>query len=136
MVWQARPQNRSPHRMRFARHISGKLKAARNRPMRKLDYFPLFRTITHSDRIIGAYNMYAIIADSGRQYRVTSGQVIRIDRPDEEAKSITFNQVLLVGGEGEPKVGTPFVSGATVAADVLGPVKAKKVHIIKYKRRK
>lgn len=80
--------------------------------------------------------MYAIISESGKQFKVTGGDVIRIDRTLGEAKTVTFDQVLLVGGEGGPKIGTPLVAGATVTADVLGPVKAKKVDIIKYKRRK
>jgi large subunit ribosomal protein L21 len=80
--------------------------------------------------------MYAIIAESGRQYKVTSGDVIRIDRDLGEAKTVTFDQVLLVGGEGQPKIGAPFVSAATVTADVIGKVKGPKIEIIKYKRRK
>ncbi|HTW93232.1 MAG TPA: 50S ribosomal protein L21 [Tepidisphaeraceae bacterium] len=80
--------------------------------------------------------MYAIIAESGRQYKVTSGDVIRIDRPDSQDKTITFDQVLMVGGEGTPKIGTPLLPGATVTADVIGLVKGPKVEIVKYKRRK
>jgi large subunit ribosomal protein L21 len=80
--------------------------------------------------------MYAIIAESGRQYKVTSGDVIRIDREAGEEKTITFDQVMLVGGEGQARIGTPFVKAATVVADVLGPVKGPKIDIIKYKRRK
>jgi len=81
--------------------------------------------------------MYAISDESGKQFKVTSGDTIDIDRagsPDE--KTITFNRVLLVAGEGEPKVGAPVVEGATVTAEVVGPVKGKKVDIIKYRRRK
>lgn len=80
--------------------------------------------------------MYAIIAESGRQYKVTGGDVIRIDREAGEAKTITFDQVLLVGGEGQPKIGTPTVPNATVTADVLRAVKGPKIDIIKYRRRK
>ena len=81
--------------------------------------------------------MYAIIDDSGRQLKVTSGQTVRIDRTvEEDQKQITFDRVLLVGGEGEPKVGAPVVAGATVTADVLGAVKGPKIDIVKYKRRK
>jgi large subunit ribosomal protein L21 len=80
--------------------------------------------------------MYAIIAESGRQYKVTGGDVIRIDRPFSEEKTITFDQVLFVGGEGSPKIGTPLVPAATVTAEVIRMVKAKKIDIIKYKRRK
>jgi large subunit ribosomal protein L21 len=81
--------------------------------------------------------MYAIIEDGGRQHKVTAGDTLEIDRavgPDE--KTITFDRVLLVGGEGEPRIGTPIVSGATVVADVLGPTKGPKVRTVKYKRRK
>jgi large subunit ribosomal protein L21 len=81
--------------------------------------------------------MYAIIDEAGKQFKVTSGDTILIDRegtPDE--KTITFNRVLLVAGEGTPKVGSPTIEGATVTADVLGPAKGQKVDIIKYRRRK
>ena len=81
--------------------------------------------------------MYAIIEEGGRQYKVTSGDRIRIDRQivgDE--KQVTFENVLLVAGEGEAKIGAPMVVGATVTAHVLGPVKGEKITIQKYKRRK
>jgi len=81
--------------------------------------------------------MYAIIDEAGKQFKVTSGDTILIDRtgsPDE--KTITFDRVLMVGGEGQPKVGAPLVEGASVTADVIGPEKGKKVDIIKYRRRK
>jgi large subunit ribosomal protein L21 len=81
--------------------------------------------------------MYAIIEDGGRQHKVTSGDLLNIDRqvgPDD--KTVTFDRVLLVGGEGEPRIGIPLVAGATVTADVIGPVKGPKVRTVKYKRRK
>lgn len=81
--------------------------------------------------------MYAIIEEGGRQHKVTSGETIQIDRavgPDD--KTVTFDRVLLVAGEGDPRVGTPIVAGATVTADVIGPVKGPKVRTVKYKRRK
>jgi len=81
--------------------------------------------------------MYAIIEEGGRQHRVTSGDTILIDRElSGDEKTITFDRVLLVGGEGEPRVGAPLVSGATVTADVIGPAKGPKVETVKYKRRK
>src|SRR3982751_514188 len=81
--------------------------------------------------------MYAIIEDGGRQHRVTSGDTLLIDRELQgEDKTVTFDRVLLVGGEGQPKIGAPLVSGATVTADVIGPVKGPKIDTIKYKRRK
>lgn len=80
--------------------------------------------------------MYAIIDDGGRQHRVTTGDLLRIDREATEEKTITFDRVLLVGGEGEAKIGSPTVPGATVVADVLGIIKGKKIDTIKYRRRK
>jgi len=81
--------------------------------------------------------MYAIIDDGGRQHKVTTGDVIRIDREiDGEEKTITFDRVLFVGGEGEPKIGVPIVAGAKVVGDVIGAIKGKKIDTIKYKRRK
>jgi large subunit ribosomal protein L21 len=81
--------------------------------------------------------MYAIIEESGKQYKVTSGDRIRVDRDfNEDEKSLTFDKVLLVAGEGSPKIGAPFVGGAAVTADVIGAVKGPKIDIQKYKRRK
>jgi large subunit ribosomal protein L21 len=80
--------------------------------------------------------MYAIIAESGRQYKVTSGDVIRIERSSADEKTLTFDQVLLIGGEGEPRIGVPTVPNATVTAEVVRAFKGPKVDIIKYKRRK
>jgi len=80
--------------------------------------------------------MYAIIDAGGRQHKVTTGDVIRIDSEDLEQKTITFDRVLFVGGEGEPKIGAPTVAGASVVGDVLGAIKGKKIDTIKYRRRK
>ena len=81
--------------------------------------------------------MYAIIEDSGTQFKVTSGDRINIDRHVAEGeKTVTFDRVLLVAGEGSPKLGAPLLSGATVTAEVLGEHKGPKIDIQKYKRRK
>ncbi len=81
--------------------------------------------------------MYAIIQDGGRQFKVSSGDRLLIDREcTPEQKTVTFDQVLLVGGEGAAKVGQPLVAGATVTADVVGPKKGPKIDTYKYKRRK
>jgi len=81
--------------------------------------------------------MYAIIDTGGRQQKVTSGDTIRVDREvSGDEKTITFDRVLLVGGEGPAKIGAPLVAGATVSADVIGAVKGPKIDIVKYKRRK
>jgi large subunit ribosomal protein L21 len=81
--------------------------------------------------------MYAIIDEAGRQFKVSPGDTLRIERQLEgEEKTLTFERVLLVAGDGEPMIGDPLVPGATVTADVLGTGKGKKIDIVKYKRRK
>lgn len=82
--------------------------------------------------------MYAIIKDGGHQYRVEKGQKLEVElRPTENDATLTFDQVCLVGGEGDAKIGTPFVEGARVEAKVLdAEKKAKKIHVRTFRRRK
>jgi large subunit ribosomal protein L21 len=81
--------------------------------------------------------MYAIIEEGGKQFKVTSGDTILIDRTaGDDEKTIKFDRVLLVGGEGEPKIGLPLIAKATVSADIIGEEKGDKITIQKYKRRK
>ncbi len=79
--------------------------------------------------------MYAIIATGGKQYKVSEGDVIRVEKLGAPAGSAyTFDQVLVVSGD-EVKVGNPTVDGATVEASVIEDGKAKKVVVYKYKRK-
>ena len=71
--------------------------------------------------------MYAIIATGGKQYKVSEGDIITIEK-------VTFDQVLVVGGD-DLKVGDPTVAGATVEASVVKEGRAKKVIVYKYKRK-
>ncbi len=83
--------------------------------------------------------MYAVIEDSGQQFRVSEGDVFRVDLRDlaDDAKTIDFDRVLLVSGDKGVKIGTPLVDGAKVTAEILDPFKAgEKVHIYKWRRRK
>ncbi|NLF31392.1 MAG: 50S ribosomal protein L21 [Planctomycetes bacterium] len=82
--------------------------------------------------------MYAIIEDSGQQFKVAAGDVIRVDVRDlaDDAKQITFDRVLLVSDDGEGKIGAPLVDGAKVVADIQNQVKGDKVDIVKFRRRK
>ena len=83
--------------------------------------------------------MYAIIEDSGSQFKVGKGDIIRVDLRDlaENQTNIEFDRVLLIGGEeSAAKIGEPYVSGAKVTAEVLTEVKGDKITIIKFKRRK
>ncbi len=79
--------------------------------------------------------MYAIIATGGKQYKVSEGDVIKVEKLGAEAGSAyTFDQVLVVSGD-EVKVGDPLVAGATVDATVLEDGKAKKIIVYKYKNK-
>jgi large subunit ribosomal protein L21 len=82
--------------------------------------------------------MYAIIAADGRQYKVSTGDEIQLDLRDgaQEGDSVTFDNVLLVSGDGGVKVGKPKVAGATVAAEVVGQEMGDKLYIQKMRRRK
>ena len=79
--------------------------------------------------------MYAVIATGGKQYKVSEGDIIKVEKLDVQAgETYTFDKVLLVSGD-DVKVGTPTVSGATVEADVIDTVKGKKIIVYKYKRK-
>lgn len=81
--------------------------------------------------------MYAIIEDGGKQYKVTTGDRLKLDRMFAEGeKTVTLDRVLAIGGEGDAKIGQPVVTGATVSAEILGPVSGDKITIQKYRRRK
>ncbi len=87
----------------------------------------------------GSGDVYAMIEDSGTQIRVATGDVMDIDLRDlgPRSRKIKFDRVLLLGETGlPPTIGTPYVSGAAVTAEVLEEVKADKIDVIKYKRRK
>jgi large subunit ribosomal protein L21 len=81
--------------------------------------------------------MYAIIEDSGAQFRVENGQTLQIDcRPAEPGSTVTFDRVLLVADEKGVRIGKPVVEGAKVTAEVLGKSKGPKLEIVKLRRRK
>ncbi|MDC4184480.1 50S ribosomal protein L21 [Loigolactobacillus coryniformis] len=81
--------------------------------------------------------MYAIIKTGGKQLKVEAGQKIWIEKLDaKEGDEVTFDDVVLVGGEGETKIGTPTVAGATVTGTVEKQGKEKKVVTYKYKPKK
>jgi large subunit ribosomal protein L21 len=81
--------------------------------------------------------VYAIIRAGGKQYRVEQGDVVRLERLDYEVgKSVTIDDVLLVGGDGDVRIGTPMVAGASVAATVVEQSRGAKIRVFKYKKRK
>ncbi len=81
--------------------------------------------------------MYAVIETGGKQYRVQEGDVVTVEKLNVEAgQKIEFDKVLVLAGEGDLKVGTPYVEGAKVTGEVVENGKGKKVIIFKYKAKK
>ena len=79
--------------------------------------------------------MYAVIVSGGKQYKVSEGDVIRVEKLEvEEGAKVSFDQVLLIN-DGSLKIGTPTVQGARVSGTVLQNGKAKKVIVYRYKRK-
>ena len=81
--------------------------------------------------------MYAIIETGGKQYKVQNGDQIRVEKLDAEIGStVVFDKVLAAGEGSDIKVGTPYLDGLTVEADVVESGKGDKVIIFKYKAKK
>ena len=80
--------------------------------------------------------MYAIIATGGKQYRVSEGDVLYIEKIDAEVDSTVSFDVLLVENNGDVKVGTPVVEGVKVEGKVVGQVRGEKIIVFKYKSKK
>ena len=80
---------------------------------------------------------YAIFASGGKQYRVSPGDVLEVDRLDAEASgSLTFDDVLLVSDDDGVRVGQPTVDGASIEASVLAHVRGPKIRIFTYQASK
>lgn len=81
--------------------------------------------------------MFAVFVSGGKQHRVTEGETLRLERieaaPGDE---LVFEKVLMVGGNGDLRVGQPLVKGGRVKALVVNHGRGKKVRVIKFKRRK
>ena len=80
--------------------------------------------------------MYAIIATGGKQYRVSEGDVVYIEKIDAEVDSTVSFDVLLVGNDGDVKVGTPVVEGVKVEGKVEAQTRGEKIIVFKYKAKK
>ncbi|WP_376707942.1 50S ribosomal protein L21 [Kangiella sp. TOML190] len=81
--------------------------------------------------------MYAVIKSGGKQHRVKAGQVVRLEKIEAETGSnIDFEEVLMVADGDNVTLGQPLVDGASVSAEVVNHGRAKKVKILKFKRRK
>ena len=81
--------------------------------------------------------MYAIMVTGGKQYKVSVGDVLFVEKLSAEAgDDVTFDKVLAVGGENGVTVGTPTVEGATVTGKVVKNGKSKMIFVFKMKAKK
>ena len=81
--------------------------------------------------------MYAVIKTGGKQYRLSEGEVIRVEKIDaEEGASVDLDQVLMIADGDNINIGTPYIEGARVTATVKAHGRGKKVEIMKFRRRK
>jgi large subunit ribosomal protein L21 len=81
--------------------------------------------------------MYAVVQTGGKQYRVSEGDTIKVEKLGaDEGASVELDKVLMVADGEDVKVGTPYVEGGMVTATVKSNGRGKKVKIIKFRRRK
>lgn len=81
--------------------------------------------------------MFAVIESGGKQQRVEEGEILRLEKlAAGPGETVTFDRVLLIAQGDDIKVGTPFVDGGEVTAEVVGEGRGEKITVIKFKRRK
>ena len=81
--------------------------------------------------------MYAVIESGGKQHRVVEGEILQLEKLDAAAgDKVKFDKILLIGEGESVKIGTPYVDGSQVEAEVTRQGRADKVKIIKFRRRK
>jgi large subunit ribosomal protein L21 len=80
--------------------------------------------------------MYAVFRSGGKQYRVSKGETLKLEKLDaDEGANISFDEVLLVGEGSDIQVGSPLLLGTSVSAKVLKQGKSRKVSVVKFRRR-
>jgi large subunit ribosomal protein L21 len=80
---------------------------------------------------------YAVIRTGGKQYRVSEGETIKVEKlSGDVGDKVTLGEVLFVGGNGEVKIGSPVVTEARVTGEIVNQGRAKKILVFKKKRRK
>ena len=85
----------------------------------------------------GAIAMFAIVATSGKQFKVSEGDRILVDRvPANVGQTVRLDSVLMLGGDNKPVIGTPFVAGAAVEATVVAHRAGDKIIVFKFEARK
>jgi large subunit ribosomal protein L21 len=81
--------------------------------------------------------MYAVIKTGGKQYRVTEGETLKVEKLEvEDGAAVEFDTVLMIADGGQITVGAPYVEGAKVTATVKSHGRGPKIRIIKFRRRK
>lgn len=81
--------------------------------------------------------MYAVIESGGKQHRVVEGETLKLEKIEAATgDAVEFDQVLMIGGGDDLKIGTPVVEGGKVTAEVVAHGRHRKVKIVKFNRRK
>ena len=81
--------------------------------------------------------MYAVIVTGGKQYRVSEGDAVQIEKlAGASGDKVVFDKVLMLGGKGKPTIGTPTVKKATVEAEITVQGLGRKIVVFKFKKRK
>ncbi len=81
--------------------------------------------------------MYAVIKTGGKQYRVSEGELLKVEKIEgNKGDTVLFDNVLMVSRDGDIKVGTPVVEGAKVTGEIVTETKSPKITVFKMKRRK
>ncbi|MAT84464.1 MAG: 50S ribosomal protein L21 [Gammaproteobacteria bacterium] len=81
--------------------------------------------------------MFAVFASGGKQHRVTEGEIVRLELLDAEpGQEVVFDKVLMVADGDKVAVGAPYLEGGKVTGEVVGNDRARKIRVIKFKRRK
>ena len=106
---------------------------ATDRPQRERRQFPPKPRVSSRPPLAA----YAIVETGGKQYRMSVGDRLAVEKLEAEAGSeVTFDRVLLLGGNGTTRVGTPTVTGASVTATVEEQTRGEKIIVFKYKAKK
>jgi large subunit ribosomal protein L21 len=81
--------------------------------------------------------MYAVIASGGKQYKVAEGQILKLEKiAVDTGREIEFDQILLLADEDNIKMGMPYLKDVRVKAEIVAHGRGKKIHVIKFRRRK
>src|SRR5579864_2093210 len=81
--------------------------------------------------------MYAVIFSGGKQYRVQEGDTLKLETlPEDIDSTFNFDKVLMIGEGDQIKLGRPYIDGCKVSATIVSQGRHKKIHIVKFRRRK